>query len=250
MKKRNVIYLLFGLLSLSLSSCDEYLDELPDDRASIDTEDKITSFITSAYGTRNPAFICEYSSDNYTFNGASYTAQVNQEALWKFEEVPTQNNDDPRSQWNNYYSSIGAANAALEAIADLGNPESLKGQRAEALLCRAWGMFRLANIFCMAYNPEKEEEYLGLPYPKVAGQSVDERGTMKELYENLNADIEEALPLIDALFSEVNPIPVKKALNFMGLEVGGLRPPLSEMSDAKAQVLKKAMADYGIALVQ
>ncbi len=197
MKKRNVIYLLFGLLSLSLSSCDEYLDDLPDDRASIDTEEKITSFITSAYGTRNPAYICEYSSDNYTFNGASYTAQVNQEALWKFEEVPTQSNDDPRSQWNNYYASIGAANAALEAIADMGNPESLRGQRAEALLCRAWGMFRLANIFCMAYNPEKEEEYLGLPYPKVAGQSVDERGTIKELYENLNADIEEALPLID-----------------------------------------------------
>ena len=60
----------------------------------------------------------------------------------------------------------------------------------------------------------------------------------------------EALPLVDALFSEVNPIPVKKALNFMGLEVGGLRSPLSEMSDAKAKVLKKAMADYGIALAQ
>lgn len=33
-----------------------------------------------------------------------------------------------------------------------------------------------------------------------------------------------AQPLVDALFSEVNPIPVKKALNLMGLEVGPLRP--------------------------
>ena len=36
----------------------------------------------------------------------------------------------------------------------------------------------------------------------------------------------EALPLVDALFSEVNPIPVKKALNLMGMEVGPLRSPL------------------------
>ncbi|MBR1402244.1 MAG: RagB/SusD family nutrient uptake outer membrane protein [Prevotella sp.] len=197
MKRKNYIYILFGLLAFTLTACEDYLDKLPDDRASLNTEEKISSFITSAYGTRNPAFICEYSGDNFSFNGKTYTAQVNQEALWKWEDVPTEGNDDPRSQWNNYYGAIGAANAALEAIADMGNPASLNGQRAEALLCRAWSMFRLANIFCMAYNPEKDEEYLGLPYPKVAGETVEERGTMKELYENIDADIEEALPLID-----------------------------------------------------
>ena len=37
------------------------------------------------------------------------------------------------------------------------------------------------------------------------------------------------MPLIDALFSEVNPIPVKKAMNLMGLNVGPLRAPLFEM---------------------
>ena len=58
-----------------------------------------------------------------------------------------------------------------------------------------------------------------------------------------------ALPLVDALFSEVNPIPVKKALNLMGMEVGSLRAPLTEMSEAKAQVLAKAMQDFGIKLV-
>ena len=56
----------------------------------------------------------------------------------------------------------------------------------------------------------------------------------------------EGLPLVDALFSEVNPIPVKKALNLMGKEVGPLRSPLCEMSEANAAKLAKVMKAYGI----
>ena len=55
-----------------------------------------------------------------------------------------------------------------------------------------------------------------------------------------------ALPLIDALFSEVNPIPVKKAMNLLGFEVGGLRMPLTELTPANTVKLEKAMRDFGI----
>ncbi|MBP3457929.1 MAG: 4-hydroxy-tetrahydrodipicolinate synthase [Lachnospiraceae bacterium] len=55
-----------------------------------------------------------------------------------------------------------------------------------------------------------------------------------------------ALPVIDGLFCEVNPIPVKKAMNLMGLEAGPLRRPLTEMEDAHAAVLEKAMKEFGI----
>lgn len=54
------------------------------------------------------------------------------------------------------------------------------------------------------------------------------------------------LPLIDTLFSEVNPIPVKKALNLMGMEVGTLRAPLTEMEEAHAQVLEAEMKKAGL----
>lgn len=54
------------------------------------------------------------------------------------------------------------------------------------------------------------------------------------------------LPVIDALFSEVNPIPVKKALNLMGMEVGTLRAPLTEMEDAHAKVLEAEMKKVGM----
>lgn len=56
----------------------------------------------------------------------------------------------------------------------------------------------------------------------------------------------EAQPLVGALFSEVNPIPVKKALNLMGKEVGPLRSPLTEMTEENAGKLADAMRNYGI----
>ena len=55
-----------------------------------------------------------------------------------------------------------------------------------------------------------------------------------------------AQPLVEALFSEVNPIPVKKALNLMGKDVGSLRSPLTEMTEGAAASFSAAMREYGI----
>ena len=73
------------------------------------------------------------------------------------------------------------------------------------------------------------------------------------VYKYLNGDTKEscsmqlkALPLCNALFCEVNPIPVKAALNLMGREVGPLRGPLTEIEPAHRDLLEKAMKDFGI----
>ena len=58
----------------------------------------------------------------------------------------------------------------------------------------------------------------------------------------------DAIPLINALFCEVNPIPVKTALNLMGMNVGPLRMPLCEMEESNKETLIKAMKDFGIKL--
>lgn len=55
------------------------------------------------------------------------------------------------------------------------------------------------------------------------------------------------LPLINALFCEVNPIPVKKALNLMGYKVGPLRMPLTEMEPVNAERLANALKSAGLA---
>ena len=56
----------------------------------------------------------------------------------------------------------------------------------------------------------------------------------------------EALPLIDALFCEVNPIPVKAALNLMGMKVGDMRMPLTKLEPEHVKLLEKEMKEYGI----
>lgn len=56
----------------------------------------------------------------------------------------------------------------------------------------------------------------------------------------------DAMNLCNALFCEVNPIPVKKALNLMGMEAGPLRMPLTDMEPANADKLETAMKAYGI----
>ena len=66
----------------------------------------------------------------------------------------------------------------------------------------------------------------------------DVEGSMKEQLR--------AIDLCDALFCEVNPIPVMAALNLMGKEVGPARMPLSEMEPQNVERLKKAMQEYGI----
>ena len=56
----------------------------------------------------------------------------------------------------------------------------------------------------------------------------------------------EALPLMKALFLEVNPIPVKKAMNLLGMQAGGLRMPLTDMEEENARKLEQAMKEYGL----
>ena len=59
-----------------------------------------------------------------------------------------------------------------------------------------------------------------------------------------------ALPLIHALFSEVNPIPVKTAMNLMGMNVGPLRMPLCEMEEDTKTALAKEIEKFGLKLAK
>ena len=56
----------------------------------------------------------------------------------------------------------------------------------------------------------------------------------------------EAINVIGALFSEVNPIPVKAAMNMLGFNAGPVRAPLTELSDKNKEVLKKSLKEYGV----
>ena len=104
------------------------------------------------------------------------------------------------------------------------------------------------------------EDALVLPLLSLGGKGVISvmaniipRDTHDMVTAFLSGDLETArkiqlksLGLIRALFVEVNPIPVKEAMNLMGMGVGRCRMPLVEMSDKNREILRKAMKDYGL----
>lgn len=202
--KKNIFILLTALLFIS-TSCSDFLDTTPDNRTEVDSGDKITSLLVSAYPNKSPFFMAEMSSDNMMDNGAQFDALLLQEQNYLWQD-PTGNDDDgPYGLWESCYNAIASANQALEAIESLGDPANLSAQKGEALICRAYSHFLLANIFCMPYNPQTAEKHLGIPYCKETEKEVFvtyERGTLAQTYEQLAKDIEEGLPLIrDAVYS-------------------------------------------------
>lgn len=224
-----------------MTSCNKFLDELPDDRASLDSVEKVKSFLVSAYSYKLPDFILEYSADNVMSNGKAFSCYSDQDKLYRWEDVEdVSTNDCPKGLWNGQYTAIATANQALEALDALGTSPETNALRAEALLCRAFGMFQLANTFCMAWNPEKADIYPGLPYPKQAGVSVDERGTLAELYKNINDDIEEALPLLNDSYLSVP----KYHFNAKAAYAFAARFNLYYLNDDKAiEYAKKVLGD-------
>ena len=148
---------IFGALTivsaLTLTSCNDYLDKLPDDRAELNSEKKITELLVSSYPTVTNNLIQEMLSDNVDDNGRGYSSPVLCEELYRLQEPTEESDDTPYDVWEGFYHSVAVCNQALQAIEQMGNPKSLLGDKAEAQIVRAYSMFQLANTFCMAWNP-------------------------------------------------------------------------------------------------
>ena len=203
MKMINTIYrvALFSVSVLPVLSCNKFLDEMPDSRTELDTPEKISQILVSAYTDLLPVTLQELRSDNvvdYGNNIDVYQAIFDQ--VYRCTDVTGESFDSPTELWNRAYNSIASANHALQAIEDMGNPESLNPQKGEALLCRAYGHFIIVNTFCQAYNTESSDEDMGVPYvtePETTVYVDRERGTVADVYAKIADDIEDGYPLID-----------------------------------------------------
>ena len=207
--KTKKLYTLFALaVVFALPACSDFLDEMPDNRTELDTEDKIVSILVSAYPEAPYVFTCEFSSDNIDETSLALPDYLlEQEQLYRWQEVTESYNDSPTGVWGSCYGAIASANQALAAIEELGGPttDKLKAAKGEALLCRAYAHFILVNIFCQAYNAQHAEQDLGIPYMEKAETTLDPkypRGTVAEVYAKIKTDLEEGLPLInDEIYS-------------------------------------------------
>lgn len=198
--------LLFGV-AIALTSCDDYLDELPDNRMTIKSADEVSKLLVSAYPNNHPAYLTEMYSDNTDENintGWSSYDRFQEEAYSWDDITSTGDSDDPQELWNAYYTAVAAANQAIEYINSLSDQSEVTAQLGEALICRAYSMYKLSTVFCKAYDPATASTDLGLPYAESSEKTIGatySRGTMQELYEKIDADIQKGLPLINNTYS-------------------------------------------------
>ncbi|WP_353721720.1 RagB/SusD family nutrient uptake outer membrane protein [Dyadobacter sp. 676] len=107
--------------------------------------------------------------------------------------------DSPDLYWAECYRAISVANEALDIISKVSNPEEYNAQKGEALLARAYAHFMLVNYYCKFFDPQQPNDSPGIPYVTVPENVVIkqyERGTVASVYQNIEKDLLEGLPLI------------------------------------------------------
>jgi len=227
--KKNNIYKVFALAffaGLSLTSCNDFLDKLPDERSEITTENDVQELLMTAYPDANFAWVAELSSDNLLdnqcphlpsnpnkkqivtyYNYGSYDRWDDE--MFKFEEAKLatySSYDSPGSLWSGYYMSIANTNYCLGALDKIkeanGGEETTKGKalRAEAQILRAWDHFCLVNLFSQAYKTESvSKNDIGVTYmtePETVSKVEYDRSNVWDTYQMIKKDLEEALPNI------------------------------------------------------
>lgn len=209
MNKRYITTIALAL-SLALGSCSDFLSTLPDDRLELRTSESVQQLLVSAYPATNFALVAELSSDNVQ-ESAELTSATTRfyDQVFAWEDITENDNDSPKNIWQYCYNAINTANVALEALEQMPDNETNGNLRGEALLCRAYAHFILANLFCQAYDPSTASTELGLYYHREAEKSLNpsySRGTLAETYALLAQDIEEGYKLlsdeVQTLYSE------------------------------------------------
>jgi tetratricopeptide (TPR) repeat protein len=203
-RKMKKVFILFISL-VFCTACDKFLDELPDNRAEVNNVEKVAKLLVSAYPDNSHTLIAEMASDNVDdYKGPTNSLSsrfIEQVAQW--QDVTETDNEDPKSVWESHYMAIANANQALAAIEEIGEREDLLPYKGEALLARAYSHFILVNLFSLHYNKKTSDKDLGIPYMDHAETELNpkyDRGTVAQVYEAIEQDLEIGLPLIKDVY--------------------------------------------------
>lgn len=218
MKITKFIYALAAVATMSLGSCSGFLDTPTDTRVELLSVDQLKMLMNSSYPQANYAWPCEIMTDNLEDNnapddnGLRYNLAAydrGDDEMFRFEQCfSSSDNDSPFGIWEAFYGSIASANHVLEAAEKIeqqdlssSEKEKLKAIKGEALMLRSYAHFILAQIFCQPYGgPEKSKDILGITYitsPESTVKPQYERLNLKDTYDLIVKDFEEAFPLID-----------------------------------------------------
>lgn len=201
---KNIKIALSLILLITLSSCDEFLSEVPDNRTQIDTPEKISELLVTAYPSTTYMAIAETMSDN-VFDSALPDSNLENQQSYNWETQTQIDADTEAGFWDGSYTAIASANQALVAIEELGSPVSLNPQKGEALIARAYSHFMLVSLWANRYNPATAATDLGIPYvtkPEGALLAKYKRNTVKEVFDFIEQDIIEGMKYVTNDYKE------------------------------------------------
>lgn len=197
---RKYIISLFAVTAILSTGCEKYLEQAPDQRTTLNSPEKVGELLVTAYPRGNYILLAEASSDNLSFvNIGGGDRPANRDAyFWRDVQGTTQ--DSPTYYWNSCYQAIAAANQALDAIAKAPNPQSYTAQKGEALVARAYAHFMLVTFYARPYEEATAGTSMGIPYvtePENIVLKQYDRKTVAYVYEQIEKDLLEGLPLIN-----------------------------------------------------
>lgn len=202
---KNIKITLSLLILLGISSCDEFLSEVPDNRTMIDTPEKISELLVTAYSKTTYFEIAETMSDNIFDTEVKTSANISNEQSFNWEMQTQIDKDTENGFWTGSYEAIAASNQALASIEKLGNPASLNPQKGEALIARAYNHFMLVSLWSNRYNPASAATDLGVPYvtaPETALLGQYKRNTVKEVFDFVERDLLEGMKYVTNNYKE------------------------------------------------
>jgi hypothetical protein len=199
-----IFYTCLCFLFAISSSCNKFLEKEPDNRAKLDSPEKVSQLLGTAYPQANYQPFAETMTDNVTDIGNGGDDNTIHDPYF-FIDTRENQQDSPEFYWYGCYTAIAAANQALETIGKAANPNDYSGQKGEALMARAYAHFMLVNFFSKFYDPATAATDPGIPYvtePETVFIKQYERKTVQYVYDMIEKDLLEGLPLIkDAGYS-------------------------------------------------
>ena len=222
MKIKNLLYVAVAGM-ISLSSCNDFLDKVPDNRVDPQNPSQLLLMMVDGYSYANYAKYCELSGDNIIDNnspdaeGIRYNLTsygVIDDEMFAWEDAKSDmDTDSPSAIWEGAYHAIAVANHVLAKIEQWKaegrefegtDAEKLDAAYGEALMIRAYNHFVLVNIFCQAYGVNSTTD-LGIPYvtkPETEVLVNYARGTVADVYAKIEQDLEEGLKYVNDSFYE------------------------------------------------
>ncbi|NIG56509.1 RagB/SusD family nutrient uptake outer membrane protein [Chitinophaga sp. Cy-1792] len=199
--------------SLAFSSCKKFTQEPYDNRAPLTTAREFAQVLVNGYPVRHDLFT-DILTDDYDFHAglaqASNISSYLPMYLWK-DDYPDNIGTGPARAYSEYYAKIYVANVALEGIDNAsGTAEEKAAIKGEAKLIRAYCHFMLVNIFGAQYDAATAGSSLGIPLvTAVARGNINTytRNTVKEVYDQVEADATDGLALLQQAGNAVSTNP-------------------------------------------